>query len=382
MQSQLDLFIPTPDHDYDIEENPLYLSTQLLTYIGNKRSLLGFIGQGVAMVQNRLNKKKLRTFDVFSGSGIVARFLKQFSSMMYVSDLEKYSYVINECYLTNNADFNSLLYDSIFREIKWNIEEHGLREGLIRKLYSPQDDKMIVASDRVFYTNRNAMYIDTVRSYIEDVPPEMKKFLLAPLLADASVHSNTSGVFKGFYKDSETGVGQFGGTNQDALKRILGNIELKKPVLSNFECDYLVFQEDSNKIINELEEVDLAYIDPPYNQHPYGSNYFMLNLIVDYKEPQEVSKVSGIPNTWNKSLYNKKRSSFAAFRQLIEDVRAKYILISFNSEGFISLDMMTELLNGIGKLTVLETKYNTFRGCRNLHNREKHVKEYLYLLEK
>ncbi|MDR0684304.1 MAG: DNA adenine methylase [Spirochaetaceae bacterium] len=38
---------------------------------------------------------------------------------------------------------------------------------------------------------------------------------------------------------------------------------------------------DSNKIINNIPEVDLAYLDPPYNQHPYGSNYFMLNLILD-----------------------------------------------------------------------------------------------------
>jgi adenine-specific DNA-methyltransferase len=58
------------------------------------------------------------------------------------------------------------------------------------------------------------------------------------------------------------------------------------------------------------------------------------------------------------------------------------VLISFNSEGFISLDEMKDMLKNIGKVEVLETNYNTFRGCRNLRDRDIHVKEYLYLLEK
>jgi adenine-specific DNA-methyltransferase len=65
-----------------------------------------------------------------------------------------------------------------------------------------------------------------------------------------------------------------------------------------------------------------------------------------------------------------------------EGVKSKYVIISFNSEGFITVDQMRNMLEEIGKLYVLETKYNVFRGSRNLVNREIHVKEYLYLLEK
>jgi adenine-specific DNA-methyltransferase len=106
----------------------------------------------------------------------------------------------------------------------------------------------------------------------------MKDLLLGPLLSEASVHANTAGVFKGFYKNRHTGVGQFGGSGSDALTRILGRIVLEVPVLSLFECEYEVFQEDANALVHKLRGLDLAYIDPPYNQHPYGSNYFMLNL--------------------------------------------------------------------------------------------------------
>ena len=78
-------------------EKPEYLTEQLITYIGNKRALLPFIGQGVSIVQNELGKDKLSCLDVFSGSGIVARYLKQFASSITVNDLESYSCIINRC---------------------------------------------------------------------------------------------------------------------------------------------------------------------------------------------------------------------------------------------------------------------------------------------
>jgi adenine-specific DNA-methyltransferase len=131
-----------------------------------------------------------------------------------------------------------------------------------------------------------------------------------------------------------------------------------------------------------VEEVDVAYIDPPYNQHPYGSNYFMLNLIAEYNRPENLSLVSGIPSNWNRSLYNKQQHAYDALKELIMNIKAKFLLISFNSEGFITLENMLELLSSVGKTSVLETKYNTFRGSRNLANRDLHVKEYLYLVEK
>jgi len=368
-------------NERSLSEKEEYLTRQLITYIGSKRALLDFIGEGVKKVQQRLNKDKLRMFDVFSGSGIVARFFKQFSELLIVNDLEKYSALINECYLSNESEIDLNLLREHYKEI---IEETNkpLVKGIISKLYAPNDDKNIKPNERVFYTARNAMYIDTVRQLIGKMPQEMQKYFLAPLLSEASIHANTSGVFKGFYKNKETGIGQFGGKNQDALFRITGDIELPFPVFSNFNCDTLVYNQDSNELIKSLPEVDIAYLDPPYNQHPYGSNYFMLNLILDYSYPENTSKISGIPEDWNRSDYNKGHRALKALTSLVENIKAKYVIISFNSEGFISAENMKDMLSKIGSLEVLETKYNTFRGSRNLNNREIHVKEYLYLLEK
>jgi adenine-specific DNA-methyltransferase len=226
------------------------------------------------------------------------------------------------------------------------------------------------------------MYIDTARQLINQLPAEYQPYFLAPLLSEASIHSNTSGVFKGFYKSKETGIGQFGGQNKDALSRITGAIDLPFPVFSNYSCEVLIKQGYANQVINEVPEVDVAYLDPPYNQHPYGSNYFMLNLILDYLKPQNVSRVSGIPDDWKRSPYNKAQYAQKELCALVSNVKAKYVLISFNSEGFISREEMVNMLERIGNVRVLETSYNTFRGCRNLNNRDIHTKEYLYLLRK
>jgi len=363
-------------------ENEKYLTEQIITYIGNKRSLLDFIGKSVDIVKHELNQDKLSTADLFSGSGIVARYLKQFSTELHVNDLEDYATTINRCYLTNKSEIDTLELDKWYQYLKDNLSDNNLKKGFISKLYSPEDDDNIKVGERVFYTSRNAKYIDTARQLIENIPEPYKTLLLAPLLYEASNRTNTSGVFKGFYKNSKTNIGQFGGNGKNALKRILTNIEIKKPILSNFECNVNIYQEDTVELAKKLPVIDLVYLDPPYNQHPYGSNYFMLNLINNYIEPERISKVSGIPVEWNKSEFNKKTNALSMMDSICKNLNAKYILISFNSEGFISFEEMVKMLSSYGSVRVFDKKYSTFKACRNLRNRDLYVKEYLFLLKK
>lgn len=382
-----------------ISENPDFLQSQLITYIGNKRALLDFIGQGVQIVQNRLGKEKLNCLDIFAGSGIVSRYLKQYSSSISVNDLESYSQIINKCYLANKGDLEleklTQLYEELIAAIEVELQKSNGEKGFFTELYSPADENNITKADRCFYTSYNARYLDTARRLInQKIPEAYRHYFIAPLLSEASIHANTAGIFKGFYKNSKTGAGQYGGNGKNALSRIMGKISLQFPVFSNFDCKTKVFQEDANQLVlnedlynwTELTDgqFDLAYFDPPYNQHPYGSNYFMLNLVADYVRPdsEKISRVSGIPRNWNRSAYNKKKYVAEVFQNLVKNVRAKYVLVSFNSEGFIPKDQMIELLSACGKVEVLEADYNAFRGSRNLNGREIHLKEYLFLLEK
>ena len=320
-------------------EKKEFLTDQIITYLGNKRALLGFIDKAVSLVKKELNVQQLTSFDVFAGSGIVSRYLKQYSSVLYTNDLEDYCRIINKCYLTNVEDIDESELEHWFKNLQNRVDNEPLvNDGFIYRLYAPKNDKKIQAGERVFYTTRNAQYLDTARQYLEKIPEPYKTLLLGPLLYEASTKNNTSGVFKGFYKNSKTKLGQFGGNGQNALKRILADIEVKKPVLSMNYSEVHVLQGDSNIICEQVPHVDLAYMDPPYNQHPYSSNYFMLNLLANYKEPDNISSVSGIPVGWNKSSYNKKNEALKALADVCKKVNASYILISYNSEGFITFD--------------------------------------------
>lgn len=371
------------DHGVDeLQEDPRYLSDQIITYIGNKRSLLPFIGRAVRRVKERLGKERLAIFEPFTGSGVVARALKKHSSRLVVNDLEDYALPLGQCYLANRSEVNLAELHRWNRQLAALLESgNGLQKGFLSELYAPRDEASIQIGERVFYTPENARRIDTARQFIDAIPPQFQPFLLAPLLAAASVHANTGGVFKGFYKDPRTGIGKYGGRNGDALNRICAPIRVPFPVLSRFTAKVEVHRGDANTIARSIPEVDLAYIDPPYNQHPYGSNYFMLNLITNYQRPTEISRVSGIPVSWKRSKYNKRRHARAAFWDLVTHIRTRYMIISYNAEGFIAYDDMVDILMSLGHLSVFEKKYNTFRACRNLSGRSKHVTEYLFLVE-
>lgn len=362
-------------------EDSNFLSNQLITYIGNKRALLGHIDKAVAHVKQRIGKSRLRIFDAFSGSGVVSRFMKAHASFLACNDFEDYAALISRCFLRNHSSVDFTALSKIVEEINVRVND-PMPKGFIEELYAPRDESRITITDRVFYTRSNARRLDNYRRLIDEYPSKFRELLLGPLLSKASVHSNTAGVFKGFYKNRITGVGQFGGTNSDALRRIKGKIELETPVLSRFECDYDIHHDETNKVAMALKDLDLTYIDPPYNQHPYGSNYFMLNLLVHYQQPDKISRVSGIPQNWKRSGYNVPVTSKRLFHELLHTIDTRFFLISFNNEGFISPDEMRTMLQRLGNVDELEIRYNTFRGSRNLRNRTIHVTEQLFLLER
>ncbi|MBR5965626.1 MAG: DNA adenine methylase [Treponema sp.] len=363
-------------------ENPDFLTSQIITYIGNKRALLKDIDGQVEFVKSSLGKKRLVCADLFSGSGIVARLLKRSAKKIIANDLETYSYILNDCYLTNAGDFPQKEYAECRSSIL-KIAKNKKTPGIIAQNYAPQDDQNIQPGERVFYTRQNALLLDTYRYLIEEkCPPELKKFFLAPLITEASVHVNTSGVFKGFYKDKNTGLGCFGGAGKDALKRILGQVELKIPLFSVYDCERELFQEDAEALAQKLRGLDLAYLDPPYNQHPYGSNYFMLNLLAKNKIDAELSPVSGIVQNWNHSQFNKAKLALGSLERIVAALDAKFVVISYNSEGFIGLQEMQAMLKRYGKVKTVEIPYNAFRGSRNLSGRPIHVREYLFVVEK
>jgi adenine-specific DNA-methyltransferase len=380
--TQLPMFDAGFADELEQGENPEYMTRQLITYIGNKRGLVDPLEQAAREVRGRLGGRKLRALDLFSGSGFVSRLLKKHSSLIAANDLEAYARAVSECYLSNRDE--SLLAEATEHVERMNAAAASgvRRDGFIRELYSPADDKNIQFGERVFYSNDNARRLDFYVQELQMLSPDIRRLLLAPLLSKASIHANTGGVFKGFYKDKNTGIGKFGAAAGDAVKRILAPIELEMPVMSLFETEYEVYQQDANTLALHLDDIDLVYIDPPYNQHPYGSNYFMLNLLTNYERPEEVSEVSGIPTGWNRSGYNVRKKALLLLDDLFSSISARFLLVSFNSEGYVSTEEIKESLGRHGQVDEVIVKYNAYRASRNLHNRDIHVNEHLLLLDR
>jgi len=108
----------------------------------------------------------------------------------------------------------------------------------------------------------------------------------------------------------------------------------------------------------------------------------MLNLFLNYEIPKEISRVSGIPKNWNKSAYNKKKDAITAFDNLIKNTKAKYILLSYNNEGILSIDELSDIIKKYGTYEIVKQEYSVFKASRNLHNRDIKVEELLWIIQK
>jgi adenine-specific DNA-methyltransferase len=361
-----------------------FVNQTMLTCIGNKRKLINNIEDIVIDIGSALMTHRMNIVDGFAGSTVVSRMLSYQANNLYTNDLELYSYIMAQCYLeTPTVDQRPVVHSHI-NAMNALAENGPFVEGIICKLYAPKETKNIQKDERCFYTRENALIIDTLRNYIsQHVEPELAPYCLAPLLTKASIHTNTAGVFKGFYKKDD--IGCFGGKAENALSRIMKPIRVDAPIWnagygSAFtpHCS----NKDINTLIDELpDDIDIIYLDPPYNQHPYGSNYFMLNVIAKNEEPEEISKVSGIPKKWNKSKYNSHTTALESMRQLMEKCvyKSKFLLISYNNEGIISSKEWASLFEPY-QVAKYEIKYDTFKGCRNLKDRSDKVVEIIYLI--
>jgi adenine-specific DNA-methyltransferase len=358
-----------------------YFVSHLITYLGNKRKLLPFINDAVITVKKRLKQDTITALDGFSGSGVVARLLKYHTTDLLSNDFEDYARTVNTAYLTNKSDVDIPRLEKAIQYLNDNKLNKTKSDYFITNNYAPKNDTAIKDGERVFYTHQNATIIDNMRYMIEhDVDKDLKIYCLSALIIKASIHNNTSGVFKGFHK--KNGVGHFGGAGENALNRIMKEITLDVPIFASVDNNTTVFSEDTNELVKKINPVDLAYFDPPYNQHPYGSNYFMLNIINGGTPVPIQNGVSGIAEDWQRSEYNKSAPAENAMDDLIKNTPAKYILISYNDEGIIPIEKFEKIVSKYGEWELLEQEYNTYRGSRNLRDRSNKVKELLWLIKK
>lgn len=344
-----------------------FVFNQLIPYIGNKRKLLDLIAQAL----EHTTKSEVPTFlDMFSGSGVVARFAKTLGYRVIANDWEPYAKVINGCYITNNEAPQFTRFGGYERTLDIL---NGLppRIDWITEHLCPRDDENYdIEIDRMFYMRKNGMRIDAIRHQILEwhasgqIDDAEQDSLLAPLLYQACYTSNTSGVFKGFHNG-------WGGQTKTALYRIAGDLLLTPAVFYDNGLTNRVMCADAQRVAETLrdEELDIVYLDPPYNQHPYGSNYHVLNTVSLWDRPELSKSItpgnkSAIRLDWRterRSAYNYADDAARAYALLLETLNGRFVLTSYSTDGFIPLDKMLEANIKRGHVRIEMKGYKRYR---------------------
>jgi adenine-specific DNA-methyltransferase len=228
-------------------------------------------------------------------------------------------------------------------------------------------------SGRQYFSDNNGKKIDAIRQEIEklkdskEISNELYYFLLASLIESADKVANTASVYGAFLKNLK----------RTAQKELI----IESADFTINVNDHIVFNEDSNKLIKQIEG-DILYLDPPYNTRQYGANYHLLNTIAlyDYFEPKGKT---GLRN-YKKSQYCSKHSVINAFNELIENANFKYIFLSYNNEGLMTVDEVENIMSKYGKYSLANIDYQRFRADKEENRKHKSNKtiEYLHILQK
>jgi adenine-specific DNA-methyltransferase len=325
-----------------------------INYIGSKKTLLNFLLENFK--KNISFESKIRFGDGFAGTGCVGQYISSVYNHINIHavDIEKYSFIINYSKLC-------VSYTPVIQQIIDKINDKELLIGLITKYYSPH-------GNRNYFTIENAKRIDTARIYIEELKLSISEdeyiFLLGSLLTSADKCANISCVYGAYLKNFKN----------SALKKFK-LIPIHTKVIENTNHNI-----EMNNILNvDWSDTDIVYFDPPYNNRQYGSNYFILNFILDYDETLVSNTVTGI-TTYFKSTFCKKKLVEESFRELLNNpTLPQHIFISYNNEGLLQINEFRKLLSNYGNVTLYEIEYKKFKAQQNIKNDK--VIEYLWYID-
>jgi adenine-specific DNA-methyltransferase len=347
-----------------------------MNYIGSKLTLLPFLEQ----IYREISDGTERTFcDMFAGTGAVGRHFQKLGLNIIANDLQYYAYVLNKAYLEikHTPTFDNLqtrfaseiaVYKSLFSdpvsEVLSFINNLTGTLGFITQNYSP-------LANRNYYTVENSTKVDAIRQALEhwraaELLNDTEYFyLLCSLLEAIDQVANTACVYEAFLKNFK--------------KTATKPLTLQPLSLSPIATDCQVFKEDANQLIQHIE-CDILYLDPPYNERQYGSNYHLLETIAAYDQPV-IRGITGMRQDYQRSSYCSKRQVLTAFKELIVPARAKHILVSYNDEGLMNLTAVQDILSLRGTPKLFQTPYHRFKADNNRQYQRHQTTEYLHYVK-
>jgi adenine-specific DNA-methyltransferase len=266
------------------------------------------------------------------------------------------------------------------------------------------DDHPDPTRERLFYMRKNGLRLDAIRNRIArwqadgDLTPLQTAALLGPLLYQGSWLANTSGVFKGFHNG-------WGGATRTALYRIQADLHLEPAIFHNNHRPNHATRLDAASLSTTSGDPrldsetwveppttpwDIAYLDPPYNQHPYASNYHVLNTLTLWDAPplsptiSDRGDKSAIRRDWRttrRSAYNHRHDATDAYTRLVSTLPARFLLTSYSTDGFIPLRSMLEANHARGETTVFLQPYKRYRVSTQRFSARPHNIEFVLLTD-
>ncbi len=334
-----------------------------MRYLGSKDALVNDIIKLLA--DKRLLDNRLVFCDAFCGMGAVANAMKMFYKNIIINDSLKCAVTYTKGRLVANyCCFQNLKTDPF----TFLNENKDILEGFVYKNYSPGGSK------RMYFTSYNAARIDFFRKVIEDwyqtgyINTDEYSYLLACLLESVSSVSNTAGVYGAFLKHWDN--------------RALKEIKFNNLPTNIGEAEVTEYNGQIEDLIKTIS-CDILYLDPPYTQNQYGTQYHLLETLILNDNPPLSAVTGSRPTTPMRSQWSKKYHSHILLDKVIAETNAKHIIVSYNNDGFMSQDYIASVLKRYGKeetykfICVDYKKYNNFK-CRGGENH----KEYLFYIEK
>lgn len=334
----------------------------MIKYIGSKRLLVPAIVEAI-----RALPEVATVLDLFSGTSRVGHALKGAGYRVLANDHNAYAATLARCYVA--ADAEDLERDA--RRLVAELNALPGEPGYFTETFCVQSR---------FFQPKNGARIDAVREAIagKGLPPELESVLLVSLMEAADRVDSTTGLQMAYLKTW--------------AKRSYNDLELRVPALlprarhgKGAACELDALE------AAETLEADAAYLDPPYNQHKYLGNYHVWESLVRWdKPPVYGTACKRLDCRTRDSVFNSRPRILDAMTRLVGALRVRYLVVSFNNEGFIAREQMEALLGQRGHVTVIEQDFKRYVGAQigiyNLRGekvgRVSHLrnKEYLYLV--
>ena len=307
-------------------------------YLGSKTKLISFIHEVVNDNCSNINS----VLDLFGGTGVVG-----------YSFNDECSVLINDILKTN-----IVAYDTFFSNE--TIDKNKI-EGMLEKYNNVNVTKDNYYSKNfadTYLSKNNMRKVGFIRDDIDKqyknkkINERERSILICSLIYGIDKIANTVGHYDAYRKN---------GNLDQKLIMLMPNIN------DNNNNNNRIYCENSNQLVKNIS-ADLVYIDPPYNSRQYCDAYHFLENVALNKKPEVFGTARKMDRSNLKSKYCTAKAA-TEFADLIENIKAKYILVSYNNTGEkgnarsnakISDSQIMEILGKKGEVKVFEQEYALF----------------------